>query len=268
MEINVAADETAVGVLAAEAVARALRGRPAPVLGVATGSSPLSTYDALAEIVRRGELDPSAVTAFALDEYVGLPPEHPQSYRSVITQEIVEKIGLAPEKTHVLNGMADDLLSECARYEQAMAEAGGVDVQILGIGSNGHIGFNEPGSSLASRTRIKTLAPSTRRDNARFFDDDIDQVPVHCLTQGIQTIMDARRIVLVAHGEAKAEAVAAMIEGPSGAQCPASVLQWHPRVLVVLDEAAASLLKHREYYDFAQSHSGDLLLESRRAHDQ
>jgi glucosamine-6-phosphate deaminase len=256
MEIVVTPDPAAVGVVAARAIVDVLSRRENPVLGVATGSSPLSTYDALADAVRRGEFEPKIVTAFALDEYVGIPPEHPESYHSVVQREVVEKIGLSPDRVHVLDGMAEDLEAACRDYEGDMKAAGGVDVQILGIGSNGHIGFNEPGSSLGSRTRIKTLAPQTRRDNARFFGGRMEDVPIHCLTQGIATIMDARKIVLVAQGAGKARAVAAMIEGPSGASCPASVLQWHRDVLVVLDEEAAGELVHREYYDFARDHSG------------
>ncbi len=253
-------DPAAVGEEAARAVTRILAARPRPVLGIATGSSPIATYESLARAAAEGEFDPSAVTAFALDEYVGLPLDHPESYHRVVQRDVVEKLGLSPERVHVLDGTASDLKEECADFERRMQAAGGVDVQILGIGANGHIGFNEPGSSLGSRTRIKTLAPQTRRDNARFFGGRIGDVPIHCLTQGIQTIMEARSIVLVAHGAGKAEAVAAMIEGPSGAHCPASALQWHPRAIVVLDEEAAAGLKHREYYDFARDNSGSSLV--------
>lgn len=222
------------------------------VWGVATGSSPESTYEHLAAKVQAG-LDVSAVSAFALDEYVGLDPAHPESYHSVIDDQVVQKVGLSAERVHVLNGMAEDIPAECAAYEAAIKAEGGVDVQILGIGANGHIGFNEPGSSLASRTRIKTLAPKTVADNARFFDGDTSQVPVHCLTQGIGTIMEARKIVLVADGENKAAAIAGMVEGPVTASCPGSILQLHPDVTVVIDEAAASQLKNAEYYRFAQN---------------
>lgn len=226
------------------------------VWGVATGSSPEATYRSLASYVQNG-LDVSHVSAFALDEYVGLDPAHPESYRSVVNQEIVGRIGLNAQNVHVLDGMAPDINAECARYEENIKAAGGVDVQLLGIGANGHIAFNEPGSSLASRTRIKTLAPKTVADNARFFDGDTTQVPVHCLTQGIGTIMEARKIVLVADGEGKAAAVAGMAEGPITTFCPGSILQMHPDVTLVVDEAAASQLKNAEYYRFAQENIPD-----------
>lgn len=260
MEIIIFKDRDRAGEYAAALIAAvteecAAAGRSA-VWGVATGSSPESTYQHLQKRVAEG-LDVSAVKAFALDEYVGLDPTHPESYRSVIEAEVVKKVGLAPQNVHVLDGMASDIPSECANYEQKIKAACGVDVQILGIGANGHIGFNEPGSSLASRTRIKTLAPKTVADNARFFDGDTSRVPVHCLTQGIGTIMEARKIVLVADGPNKAAAVASMAEGPISTMCPGSVLQLHPNVTVVLDEAAASELKLKDYYNFAQENIPD-----------
>ncbi len=255
MEIIICESEDRIGEYAASLIEmvteRNNRAGESSVWGVATGSSPESTYTHLASKVKAG-LDVSAVSAFALDEYVGLDPEHPESYHSVIRDQVVQKVGLRAEKVHVLNGMAEDIPAECARYEAAMKAEGGVDVQILGIGANGHIGFNEPGSSLVSRTRIKTLAPKTVSDNARFFAGDTSQVPVHCLTQGIGTIMEARKIVLVAFGKNKAAAVAGMAEGPVTASCPGSILQMHPDVTVVIDEEAASELKNSEYYRFAQ----------------
>lgn len=251
MEIIVLPSENHVGHYAALLMARAIEESPQAVLGVATGSSPLSTYQHLSQLVQQG-LDVSQVKAFALDEYVEIKPGHPESYRSVIDREVVQTVGLQPHNVHVLNGQADDLPLECALYEEKIRHAGGVDVQLLGIGSNGHIGFNEPGSSLASRTRIKTLAPKTRADNARFFDDDMSQVPIHCLTQGIGTILEARRIVLVALGAGKAAAVARMAEGPLGTHCPASALQMHEHVSVIVDEAAAQELQNLDYYRYAQ----------------
>lgn len=225
----------------------------AAVLGVATGSSPLGTYGALADRVRSGELDLAGVSAFALDEYLGLDREHPESYHAVIHRTVTEPLGLDPALVHVPDGLADDLVAACASYERAMREAGGVDLQLLGIGANGHIGFNEPGSSLASRTRIKTLAPQTRDDNARFFDSH-EQVPMHCVTQGIGTILDAERLLLVAQGEAKAEAVAAMVEGPVSSMCPASALQLHPHAIAIVDRDAASRLELSEYYIYVERH--------------
>jgi glucosamine-6-phosphate deaminase len=257
VQITIVPDAHAVAECAADRIADAIRssaarGRPA-VLGVATGSSPLGTYAALAARVRAGELDVSGVAAFALDEYVGLDPHHPESYHSVIRRTVTEPLGLDPERVHVPDGAAADLEAACADYERMIEEAGGVDLQLLGIGANGHIGFNEPTSSFASRTRVKTLAPQTRADNARFFGAP-DQVPVHCVTQGLGTILDARQLLLVAQGEGKADAVARMIEGPLAGVCPASALQLHRRADVVIDRAAASQLRLSDYYEYVQEH--------------
>ena len=198
-------------------------------------------------IATRG-LSFARATAFTLDEYVGLPLEHPQRYRNVIEHEIVERVDFAPGAVHGPDGLANDLPAACAAYEDAITEAGGVDLQILGIGTDGHVGFNEPGSSLASRTRIKTLTEQTRADNARFFGDDINQVPQHCLTQGLATIMAARHIVLIATGGAKADAVHQLVEGPVSALWPATILQHHPHVTVLIDTAAAGRLQLGDYY--------------------
>ena len=247
MEVVLLPDAAAVGRLAAAKVAAAVRRRPDAVLGLATGSSPAGIYAELARQVAAGELDLSGVSCFALDEYVGLPEDHPQSYASVLRRTVVEPLRLDPARVHVPDGRAADLEAAAREYEAAIAAAGGIDVQILGVGANGHIGFNEPTSSFASRTRIKTLAPRTRADNARFFASP-EEVPTHCLTQGLGTILDARRLVLVAQGEAKAAAVAAAVEGPLSSICPASALQLHPRASVVVDEAAASRLRLTDYY--------------------
>jgi len=220
---------------------------PKVVLGVATGSSPLSTYAELARLVSTGELDLSQASAFALDEYVGLPVDHPESYHATIHRTVTEPLGLDPARVHVPDGNAQDLDTAAADYEAMIEAAGGIDVQILGVGANGHIGFNEPSSSLASRTRMKVLTQETRRDNARFFDSLAD-VPRYSMTQGLGTIMDARRIVLVATGANKAKAVQAMVEGPITSMCPGSVLQWHRRVTVVIDLAAAADLRLTDYY--------------------
>jgi glucosamine-6-phosphate deaminase len=215
------------------------------VLGLATGSTPLTTWAALAE---RG-LDLGRVSGFALDEYVGLEPGHPESYRAVITREVVEPLGLTPSLVHV---PADSGPIETAGedYERAIDAAGGIDLQVLGIGRTGHVGFNEPGSSFASRTRVKTLTEQTRRDNARFF-SSLEEVPTHCVTQGLGTILRARQLVLLAFGEAKADAVAGAVEGPITSSLPGSVIQLHPRVTVIVDEAAASGLAYADYYRYA-----------------
>ena len=247
MEVVICADAAQAGQLAGERIADAIRDLSTPVIGVATGSSPLAVYAELAARVDRGDIDLSHGMAFALDEYVGIDPSHPQSYASTIHRTVTEPLKMDPARVHVPNGSAEDLHAGAAAYDAAIKGAGGIDVQILGIGSNGHIGFNEPASSLASRTRVKTLTAQTREDNARFF-DSLDEVPTHCVTQGLGTIMESKMAVLVASGAHKADAIAAMVEGPVSAMCPASVLQFHPRVVVFLDEEAASKLTLSGYF--------------------
>jgi glucosamine-6-phosphate deaminase len=234
--------------LVADAVEELVRTRSSAVLGLATGSSPLPVYDELVRRHRAGTGPSYArVTAFLLDEYVGLPAGHPQAYRSVIDRELVDRLDLEAARVHAPDPDPERLGDAGGRYEALIARAGGVDLQLLGIGSDGHLAFNEPGSSLASRTRIKTLTARTREDNARFF-SSLDEVPRHVLTQGLGTILEARHLVLVASGRGKASAVARAVEGPVSASCPASVLQLHPHATVVLDEAAASLLENLAYY--------------------
>lgn len=248
MEIIICGNEHRVGEIGAAKVAQlAAQVGSRVVLGVATGSSPLATYAELASLVRSGDLDLAQASAFALDEYVGLPEDHPQSYHDTIRRTVTEPLGLDPARVHVPDGRTEGLSTAGQRYEAAIAAAGGVDIQILGVGTNGHVGFNEPTSSLSSRTRVKTLSPLTRADNARFF-ASIDEVPHHCMTQGLGTIMDARHVVLVATGERKAPAVAAIIEGPVTAMWPGSVLQMHEHATVIVDEAAAGQLRLAEYY--------------------
>lgn len=249
MEVVIAPAER-LAVLAADAVEAVVRSGPGPgaVLGLATGSSPLKVYD---ELVRRHVQDGlsfAGVRAFMLDEYVGLPVDHPQRYRNVIETEIASRVDFAPGAVQGPDGTAEDLVAACAAYEEAIAGAGGVDLQILGIGTDGHIAFNEPGSSLASRTRIKTLTAQTREDNARFFGDDVERVPRHCLTQGLATIMSARHLVLLATGKGKAEAVHQLVEGPVSAMWPATIMQMHPHATVLVDDAAASRLQLGDYY--------------------
>ncbi|MGW0157875.1 glucosamine-6-phosphate deaminase [Mycobacterium sp. NPDC003323] len=248
MEVIIAPDAAAIGTLAADAISALLARKPDAVLGLATGSSPLSIYDELTRRHEAGRLSFAQVRGFTLDEYVGLPADHPERYRNVIDTVFVSRVDFADGAVQGPDGLAADIPAACAAYEAAIRAAGGVDLQILGIGTDGHIGFNEPGSSLASRTRIKTLTAQTRSDNARFFDDDIDAVPTHCLTQGLGTILDARHVVLVATGRSKAEAVHHLVEGAVSAMWPASVLQHHPHVTVLLDGAAARRLQLAEYY--------------------
>jgi len=235
-------------VLAADAVQDVLLTRPRPVLGVATGSSPLSVY---AELARRHVdegLSFAHATAFLLDEYVGLPVDHPERYATVIGRDLASRVDLPVSAVHSPDGLATDLPEACRRYERAIAAAGGVDLQLLGIGTDGHVAFNEPTSSLASRTRIKTLTEQTRRDNARFFGGDLAAVPRHVLTQGLGTIMQARHIVMVAVGAAKAEAVRQMVEGAVSARWPATVLQHHPHITLLVDDGAAATLELADYY--------------------
>jgi glucosamine-6-phosphate deaminase len=253
MEVLVSADPQGAARRAAGAVLDGLpgAGERAPVIGLATGSSPLGLYRELGRAVAEGRADFSRALGFALDEYVGLPPGHPEGYRQVLLREVCDVIGLPAERLAVPDGSGTDLAALTAAagdYEGRIRDAGGVDVQVLGIGANGHLGFNEPGSAMASRTRVKRLSARTRRDNARFF-TDLTDVPTHCVTQGLGTILDARRLVLVATGDAKADAVAAALEGPITASVPASILQWHADTVVCLDEAAAAGLRNRQYYD-------------------
>ncbi|MFV0459131.1 MAG: glucosamine-6-phosphate deaminase [Actinomycetales bacterium] len=248
MEIVILNDEEEMGRLAGEAITALLKRKPDAVLGLATGSSPLCIYDNLAARCAAGEVSFANAKGFTLDEYVGLAADHPETYRNVITRDIVSRVDFAPGAVRGPDGLAADIPASCAAYEAAMAEAGGVDLQILGVGTDGHIGFNEPGSSLGSRTRIKTLTRQTRIDNARFFAGDVDAVPTHCLTQGLGTIMSARHVLLVAAGSQKAEAVHQLAEGPVSAMWPGTILQHHPHVTVLLDEAAASRLQLGSYY--------------------
>ena len=245
-EVVILPSAVSAGELGAEFVARLVADRPDAVLGLATGSTPLPLWTALAA----RDLDLSRVRGFALDEYIGLPVGHPQSYRTVITREAVEPLGLTAALVHVPGDDGGPVEGAGARYEAAIAATGGVDLQVLGIGRTGHIGFNEPGSSLASATRVKTLTEQTRLDNARFF-DSLDDVPRHCLTQGLGTILRARHLLLFAFGDSKAAAIAGAVEGPVSSSLPGSAIQLHPLVTVIVDEAAASQLQHADYYRFA-----------------
>lgn len=248
-EVIIVSDPAAAGELVAGQILRAVAAKPDFVLGLATGSTPLPVYQALRTASAGADL--SQLRGFALDEYVGLDPAHPQSYRSVIEREVIEPLGLDPDRIHVPNGALDGIEHAGEDYEAAIIAAGGVDLQILGIGSTGHIGFNEPGSSFASRTRVKTLTERTREDNARFFDGDITRVPMHCITQGLGTIARAKRLVLLAFGEAKAAALAGAVEGPVTASLPGSAVQLHEHATIVVDEAAASALRFADYYRYA-----------------
>jgi glucosamine-6-phosphate deaminase len=241
------------GELVGGAIAALVARKPDAVLGLATGTSPLAAYRDLAGRYAAGGLSLAEARAFLLDEYVGLPAGHPQSYRSFIARELEAHVDFATGAVRGPDVHANDLLAACDAYEAAIRDAGGVDLQLLGIGTDGHIGFNEPASSLASRTRIKTLTDQTRRDNARFF-ASLDDVPRHVVTQGVGTILEARHLVLLAFGSAKAGAVAAAVEGPVTAIVPASALQLHPHATVAVDAAAASRLRLADYYRETWAH--------------
>ena len=248
MEVVILSTATEIGELAADAIGALLTRKPTAVLGLATGSSPLAIYDELAGRCAAGQISFTQARGFTLDEYVGLPADHRESYHNVIDRALVSRVDFGPGAVQGPDGLATDIRAACLAYEAAIAAAGGVDLQILGIGTDGHIGFNEPGSSLASRTRIKTLTRQTRLDNARFFDDDLDAVPTHCLTQGLGTIMAARHVVLVAMGRGKADAVHNLVEGPVSTFWPATILQHHRHVTVLVDDAAAADLQLVDYY--------------------
>ena len=255
MEVVIVAGPGEAGALVGGAVAELVSDRAGAVLGLATGSSPLPVYRELARRHAAGGLSLAAARAFLLDEYIGLPDGHPQAYRTFVARELERHVDFAPGAVRGPDARqrGPELLAACAAYEAAIIDAGGVDLQLLGIGADGHIGFNEPGSSLASRTRIKTLTDRTRADNARFF-GSIDEVPRHVLTQGVGTILEARHLVLLAFGAAKAEAVARAVEGPVTAMVPGSALQLHPHATVVVDEPAAARLAHAGYYRETWAH--------------
>ena len=241
---------------AARAVARILNAKPNAVLGLATGSTPLGLYKELVRLHKEEGLDFSQVTTFNLDEYVGLPQKHPQSYHYFMNEHFFQHVNIPKQNVYIPSGTTDNYAAFCAWYEQRICECGGIDLQILGIGSDGHIAFNEPTSSLGSRTRIKTLARQTIDDNARFFDSP-DQVPIYAITMGVGTILEARQIMLLANGRKKAAAVAAAVEGPVTSMITASALQLHRDVLVVIDREAAGELKMIEYYEWIQEKRPD-----------
>ncbi|MFM8251434.1 MAG: glucosamine-6-phosphate deaminase [Planctomycetota bacterium] len=247
MRVIIQPDADAVSRCAARFFVELLQRKPNAVLGLATGSTPVATYRELIRLHQGGEIDFAHVTTFNLDEYVGLAPDHPQSYRRFMQEQLFSAINIRPERTHLPNGCDLDFAASCQAYEERIAAHGGIDLQLLGIGSDGHIAFNEPGSSLASRTRVKSLVAETIRDNTRFFGSE-QEVPRLAVTMGVGTILEARQILLLATGESKAAAIAATIEGPITAQVTASALQLHRHTVVILDAAAASQLQRRDYY--------------------
>lgn len=241
---------------AARIVADLVRRNPAAVLGLATGGTPLGLYAELARMHREEALDFSRVTTFNLDEYVGLGGCHPASYRRFMQEHLFDLLNVLPENVHIPDGRTSDIPAHCRDYEEAIRKSGGIDLQVLGIGHDGHIGFNEPTSSLASRTRIKTLTEKTISANCRFFADG-EEVPRHVITMGVGTIMESRVCLLLAFGDGKAKALAAMAEGPVTAMCPASILQLHPCAVVIADEAAARGLERADYYRYVYENKPD-----------
>lgn len=241
MNIKIYKDASAIGEAAAAIFAAQVISNPKSVLGLATGSSPIPTYKQLISLYRQGLVDFSQVTTFNLDEYLGLDHSHPQSYYYFMMENLFDGINVPKENIHVPSGLMKDIESECAAYDDAIAAAGGIDVQVLGIGNNGHIAFNEPCDFFPMGTHKVALTQSTIEANTRFFSSS-DEVPRQALSMGIGSIMKAKAIVLIATGADKAEAVKAMITGPVTPQCPASILQLHPNVTIMLDAPAASLL--------------------------
>jgi glucosamine-6-phosphate deaminase len=251
MEILVQASYEAMGKAAARLVAETLNAKPNAVIGLATGSTPLSVYQELVRMHKEEGLDFAQVTTFNLNEYVGLTQDHRQSYHYFMHENFFKHVNIPKQNIHIPSGTTHNYQAFCRWYEQRIVACGGIDVQILGIGADGHIAFNEPASSLGSRTRIKTLARPTIEESARLF-GSAAAVPIHAITMGVGTILEARRVLLLASSRGKAAAVAAAIEGPVTSMVTASALQLHPDVIYILDEDAASQLKMLDYYKWIQ----------------
>ena len=247
MEVVICKTKEQASRLAADMVAALVKKNPKCVLGLATGSTPVGMYSELAKDVKAKKISFKNVRSWNLDEYYGLAPTHDQSYRYFMNVNFFDLIDIKKANTHVLNGLAKDWKKECAAYEKQIKAAGGIDLQVLGIGSDGHIAFNEPGSSLASRTRLVSLTPQTIKDNARFFKKAAD-VPKFALSMGVGTICEAKKVVLLAFGANKADAVKGAVEGGMSQFCTASALQAHNDAWFFCDEAAASKLKLKKYY--------------------
>lgn len=247
MEVIIQPDTQAASAVAARIISHTLREKPDAVLGLVAGSTPVELYQELVRMHRAGYLDFSQVKTFNLDEYVGLKPDHAASYHSFMHKHLFDHINIPRGNIQIPDGFAEDIPGHCREYEDRIRAAGGIDLQVLGIGTEGHIGFNEPTSSLGSRTRIKTLTPRTRFDLAPLFGSEA-KVPRHIVTMGVGTIMEARTVVLLAFGSSKANAIAQTVEGPVSSMMPASILQMHPVAKVIIDEPAASQLRSTSYY--------------------
>ena len=241
MRVMIAKDTEEMGKKAADLIAGEMKKKTSFILGLATGTTPLPLYKEFIKRNKAGEMDFSTVITFNLDEYIGLEPTHDQSYRYFMNENLFDHVNILKKNTHVPNGMAEDIDASCQEYEKTIDEIGGIDYQVLGIGGNGHMGFNEPGSSLGSLTRIKTLTNETISDNARFFEKKED-VPTQAITMGIGTIMKSKKVVLLANGTNKADAVKAALEGTVTSMCPASALQLHRFVTYVITEDCATKL--------------------------
>jgi glucosamine-6-phosphate deaminase len=267
MEIIILKSANDVAAMGADLVGELLRTKPDAVLGLATGSTQLSLYRQLVQRHNDGDISFRNTTSFNLDEYLGVAAENPQSYRSYMNREFFDHIDIDKQNTflpYCEDGQNPRLVGP--QYEDKIQNAGGIDLQLMGLGANGHIGFNEPSSSLSSRTRVKTLTRQTLKDNSRLFSEDEFQ-PKLAITMGIATIMAARSILLLATGENKADAVSKMIEGPVSAMCPASILQMHERATILLDETAAAGLKNRDYYDWTHLQNESLKSRFSTFHD-
>jgi len=249
MEVVIKRDYDQMSKAAAQIVVDVLNTKPNAVLGMATGSTPLGLYQELVRLFKAGQVDFSRVTTFNLDEYVGLNANHPQSYHYFMHEHFFQHVNIPRHNINIPSGTTSNYPAFCQWYEGRIAECGGIDLQILGIGSDGHIAFNEPGSSLSSRTRLKTLSKQTIDDNARFFERR-DDVPVYAITMGVGTILDARSLILVASGKGKSKAIAQAVEGPVTSMVTASAIQMHREAVVIVDDAAAAGLEMRDYYEF------------------
>lgn len=252
LDVIIAKDVNEMSMTAARIMADLVRKKPNCVLGLATGSTPIPMYKELIRLHKEEGLDLSRVRSFNLDEYYPIDPTHNQSYRYFMDHHLFDHINIKKENTRVPDGRTKDIAAHCASYEAQIKEAGGIDIQILGIGSNGHIGFNEPGSAIYSRTRLVVLTERTIQDNSRFF-DSMDEVPRFAITMGIGTILASRHSILLANGKYKAEAVAKLAEGPVTSQCPASALQLQEKATIIVDEEAGSKLERKDYYNHVRA---------------
>lgn len=243
MRVIVAKNYEEMSRIAAKEIAKLLYVKPEAILGLATGSTPEGVYKELIELNKENRVDFSRVTTYNLDEYKGLTGDHAQSYRYFMNTRLFNHVNIDKNRSHVPNGVADDFEKECDEYDAAIENAGGIDLQLLGIGRNGHIGFNEPSDFLNLNTHVTDLTEDTIKVNSRFF-DNIDEVPTQAITMGLGSIMKAKKIILLASGESKAEIIAKLVEEKISTRIPASMLQVHPNVLVIVDQEAASLLKN------------------------